>query len=53
MLALLCRVGGQSKPLDLLLLLGDDVHGHQNVQSIVHSAADVLVVNGLGRDGRK
>ena len=42
--ALLGRVGGQPNPADLLLLLGDDVHGHQHVQRIVHTPPDVLLV---------
>ena len=47
MLALLDGVGGQTDPLDFLLLLGDDVHCHQDIQSIVHATPDVLVVNRL------
>lgn len=43
-LALLGGVGGEADPLDLLLLLGDDVHGHEHVEGIVDSAADVLLV---------
>jgi hypothetical protein len=48
-LALLSRVGGQADPLDLLLLLGDDIHGHEHVQGIVDTAPDVLLVISLGR----
>ena len=33
---LLHRVGGQPQPPDLLLLLGDDVHGHEDVERVVH-----------------
>ena len=41
---LLCGVGGETDPLDLLLLLGDDVHGHEHVESIIHSPPDVFLV---------
>ena len=34
----------QSAPRNLLLILGDDIHGHEDVESVVDSAADVLVV---------
>ena len=43
-LALLCGVGGQADPLDFLLLLGDDVHGHEHVEGVVHAPPDVLLV---------
>lgn len=50
-LTLLGRVGGQADPADLLLLLGYDVHGHQHVESIIHTPADVLlVIHLLGRE---
>ena len=38
------RVGGQSEPPDLLLLLADDVHGHQDVEGVVDASPDVLLV---------
>ena len=41
---LLYRVGGQPKPLDLLLLFGDDVHGHQHIEGIVDTSSDVFLV---------
>lgn len=37
---------GKSLPGDFLLLLGDNVHGHENVQGIVDSSANVLLVEG-------
>ena len=46
-LTLLNRVGGQSYPLNLFLLLRDDVHGGQDVEGVVHSPSDVLLVNRL------
>lgn len=46
-LALLSRVCRQSNPLDLFLLLGDDVHSHEDIEGIVNSASDVLLVIGL------
>ena len=45
--AFLSRVGRQSDPADLLLLLGDDVHGHQHIQRVVHASPNVLLVIGL------
>lgn len=43
-LTFLRRVGGESDPFDLLLVFGDDVHGHQDVQSVVNPSADVLLI---------
>lgn len=40
----LCRVGGEADPFDLFLIFGDDVHGHQNVQSVVNPSSDVLLI---------
>lgn len=37
----LCR---QDLPLNVLLLLADDVDGHEHVQGIVHPSPDVLLV---------
>lgn len=34
----------QAAPVNLLLLLGNDVHGHEHVQRVVHAAPDVLLV---------
>mmetsp|Transcript_17631 Transcript_17631/g.40468 ORF Transcript_17631/g.40468 Transcript_17631/m.40468 type:complete len:202 (-) Transcript_17631:445-1050(-) len=39
---------GQSLPGDLLLFLGDNVHGHEDVESIVDPPADVLLVERAG-----
>lgn len=40
--------------MDLLLLLGDDVHSHQHVESVIHTPADVLlVIHLLGREGER
>ena len=50
-LALLCRVGGQAQPVNLFLLLGNDVHSHEHVESVVHTATNVLVVNLEGGEG--
>lgn len=47
MLTFLNRVSGQSNPPYILLFLGYNVHGHKNIEGIVHSSANVLVVNGL------
>lgn len=38
------RVGGQTEPLDLLLLFGDDVHGHEHVEGVIDTPPDVLLV---------
>lgn len=35
---------GQAAPVDLLLLLGNDVHRHQHVERVVHAPPDVLLV---------
>ncbi len=35
---------GQAVPQDLLLGSGDDLHGDEHIQCIVHTAADVLLV---------
>mmetsp|Transcript_25359 Transcript_25359/g.74005 ORF Transcript_25359/g.74005 Transcript_25359/m.74005 type:complete len:336 (+) Transcript_25359:60-1067(+) len=42
--ALLLRVAGQAFPQDLLLLLGDDLHGHEHVEGVVDAPPDVLLV---------
>lgn len=36
-------VGRQSKPPDLFLLLADYVHGHEDVESVVHSTPNVFL----------
>ena len=36
-------VGRKSEPPDFFLLLADDVHRHQDIQSVVNSAADVFL----------
>lgn len=43
-LTFLRRVGGEPDPFDLLLVFGDDVHGHQDVQGVVNPSADVLLI---------
>ena len=34
----------QTNPTNFLLLLGNNIHGHQDVQGIVDSAANVLLI---------
>lgn len=34
----------QALPVNLLLLLADDIHRHQHVQRVVHAPPDVLLV---------
>ena len=34
----------QAPPDDVLFLAGDDVHGHQHVQGIIHAPPDVLLI---------
>mmetsp|Transcript_23902 Transcript_23902/g.75290 ORF Transcript_23902/g.75290 Transcript_23902/m.75290 type:complete len:476 (-) Transcript_23902:79-1506(-) len=53
-LQVLPGVGGQTPPLDLLLLLADDVHGHEHVERVVDAPPDVfLVVDLLGLRRRR
>lgn len=40
----LCRIRGQSDPADLLLVFGYNVHGHQHVEGVVDTPADVLLI---------
>ena len=47
MLAFLDRVGRQSYPPDILLLLGDNIHGHKHIQGIIYTPSNILVVNCL------
>ena len=47
MLAFLSRISRQSKPSDLFLLFGYNIHGHQHIEGIIHSSSNILVVNGL------
>lgn len=35
---------GQAVPQDLLLGSGDDLHGDEHIQCIIHAAADVLLI---------
>ncbi len=44
LLAAVLRRGRQALPADLLLVLADDVHGHEHVERVVHAAPDVLLV---------
>ena len=43
-ICLLHGVCGESQPLDLFLLFGDDVHGHEDVEGVVNAPPDVLLV---------
>ena len=43
-ICLLHGVCGESQPLDLFLLFGDDVHGHEDVEGVVNTPPDVLLV---------
>ena len=39
--------------MNLFLLLGNDVHSHEHVESVIHTATNVLVVNLEGGEGRR
>ena len=41
----------QALPADVLLVLDDDVHGHQHIQRIIHPPADVLLIVGSNARG--
>lgn len=39
--------GRQPPPMDLLLVLHDNVHRHQNIESVVYASPDILLVVSL------
>ena len=41
---LLDGIGGQSQPPNFLLLLADDIHGHEDIEGVIDSAANIFLI---------
>lgn len=44
MIVISSKVRRNTEPLDLLLIFGNDIHGHEDIQRVIYTASDILLI---------